>query len=94
MEAEFNEVDEVYPGLSREEFIGYLSPEEAARMYEKAFIPFRVTVTTAAGTWHTTLWEKNACMAVIRAAGVFISKPKSIKIKVEPISASEFGSEG
>ena len=98
MNSEVDVSDEVYPGLGRDEYIGYLSPEEAARINEKELMTFKVTVTTATGTWHTVIHAIDSCAAVVNVANALnlglYGRPKSIKIKVDPISANESGSEG
>lgn len=88
---------ELYPGMSREEALGRLSPEEnamLARLNAQTLIPFRVTVTTADSTEQINILATDACMANVRAAEIMFSgfdceKPMAFKIKVEPIQTNE-----
>lgn len=86
-EAEFYGLD------PRDESGGPLSAPEVTRLRElnRKLIPFRVTVTTAAGAKQINVLATDACMANVRAAEILFpdfdcEKPMAFKIKVEPIN--------
>lgn len=73
-----------------------LLAEAEAELYgldprNRKLIPFRVTVTTAAGAKQINVLATDACMANVRAAEIMFpdfgcEKPMAFKIKVEPVN--------
>ena len=84
-------------GLSQEEIMGHLSPEEQVALDSlnaRTLMPFRVTVTADGLSEAFDVLAPDACSANIMAMEMLFgdftaARPKALKIKVEAINGCE-----
>lgn len=91
-EAERDISRELYGGMSADERLGKLGPEERSLLEEltgKNLTAFRVAITVDERTELINVLATDACAATVQAyeiafGGFYEEKPRSIKVRVEP----------
>lgn len=91
-EAEHDLELELYGGMSTDERMGKLGPDEQRLLNEmnRKLIPFRVTVTTASNIETINILAAHSCAATIQVVEMLFGefdadKPEAFKLKVEPM---------